>query len=168
MKIEFRDNKLLQHSLAQARKLLKSARVEVGLPEGAPERSRWLLALHERGAPGAHIPPRPVVGPALAKPETQAAVADGLLSACEAAAQGDPEGVLSGFEEAGQAGADGIRAYIDAGIQPGNAPLTISGGWIRNFSSGKPVHVPGKGFDKPMYDTGELYDSFSFEVKQRQ
>ena len=166
MDVSFKEDRAQQKALDEARKLLKSTKVEVGLPEGTPARSRWLLALHERGAPGAHIPPRPVVGPALAKEETQAAVADGLLSACEAASKADPEGVLSGFEEAGQAGADGIRAYIDAGIQPGNAPLTISGGWIRNFSSGKPVHVPGKGFDKPMYDTGELYDSFSFEVKQ--
>ena len=166
MDVSFKEDRARQKALDEARKLLKSTQVEVGLPEGAPERSRWLLALHERGAPGAHIPPRPVVGPALAKEETQAAVADGLLSACGAAAQGDPEGVLSGFEKAGQAGADGIRAYIDVGIQPGNAPLTISGGWIRNFSSGKPVHVPGKGFDKPMFDTGELYASFSFEVKQ--
>ena len=92
-------------------------------------------------------------------------MAEGLLSACAAAAEGRPEGVTEGFRQAGRAGADGIRAYIDAGISPGNAPLTVSGGWIRNFSSGRPVHVEGKGFDKPLYDTGELYHSFSFEVK---
>ena len=165
MKIEFRDNKLLQHSLDQARKRLKSASVEIGLPASAPARSRWLLALHERGAPGAHIPPRPVVAPALAQESTRAAMAEGLLAACEAAAQGDPGGIASGFAQAGQAGADGIRAYIDAGIEPGNAPLTIHGGWIRNFSSGKPVRVEGKGFDKPLYDTGGLYESFDYEVK---
>ena len=165
MKFTFEENSVLQQNLKDARKLLSSTHVEVGLPAGASGRSRWLLALHERGAPGAHIPPRPVVGPALARAETQSAVAEGLVSACEAAAGGDPSGVTAGFEQAGQAGVDGIRACIDSGIQPGNAPLTISGGWIRNFSSGKPVHVPGKGFDKPMYDTGELYNSFDYEVK---
>ena len=165
MYFEFMENVSLESNLKEALDLLKSASVEVGLPDGAPGRSRWLLALHERGAPGAHIPPRPVVGPALASAETRAAVTDGLLSACEAAADGNVSGVTAGFEEAGQAGVAGIRAYIDAGIRPGNAPLTISGGWIRNFTSGKPVNVTGKGFDKPMYDTGALYDSFDYEVK---
>ena len=165
MNVTFTEDKEKETSLTDSLKLLKSTHVEVGLPAGASGRSRWLLALHERGAPEAHIPPRPVVGPALAREETRAAIADGLMEACEAAAKGDSAGIKAGFEQAGKAGADGIRDYIDSGIQPGNAPLTVEGGWIRNFSSGKPVHVPGKGFDKPMYDTGELYESFDYEVK---
>lgn len=165
MTFTFNDNIELQKKLRKARDALKRTAVEVGLPAGAPGRSRWLLALHERGAPGAHIPPRPVVAPALAQAETVSAITEGLLSACEAAADGDPEGVTLGFEEAGKAGVAGIRAYIDSGISPGNAPLTISGGWIRNFSSGRPVHVPGKGMNKPMYDTGALYNSFDYEIK---
>ena len=165
MNFTLTEDPALQQAMEEARKLLKKTRVDVGLPEGASGRSRWLLALHERGAPGAHIPPRPVVGPALAQGEVQSAITEGLLSACEAAALCDAAGVTAGFEEAGQAGVDGIRAYIDAGIKPGNAPLTISGGWIRNFVSGKPVLVSGKGFDKPMYETGELYGSFDYEVR---
>ncbi len=159
------EDRARQENMARALALLKKTYVEVGLPEGASGRSRWLLALHERGAPGAHIPPRPVVGPALAQGEVQSAITDGLISACEAVAEGEPAGVTEGFEAAGQAGVDGIRDYIDSGIKPGNAPLTISGGWICNFVSGKPVLVPGKGFDKPMYHTGELYGSFDYEVK---
>ncbi len=165
MNMTFSEDKNLLASLKEAFSRLESTRVEIGLPASAPARSRWLLALHEHGAPGAHIPPRPVVAPALARDETKAGIAEGLLSACEAAADGNPDGVSAGFEAAGQAGADGIRSYIDSGISPGNAPLTVSGGWIRSFSSGKPVHVTGKGFDKPLYDTGELYNSFGYEVK---
>ncbi len=165
MKFTVNEDTAQEKALNDSLKLLKSTHVEVGLPAAASGRSQWLLALHERGAPGAHIPPRPVVGPALAREKTRAAIADGLLQACEAAAKGDSAGIKDGFEQAGKAGADGIRDYIDSGIQPGNAPLTVEGGWIRNFSSGKPVHVPGKGFDKPMYDTGELYESFDYEVK---
>ena len=88
------------------------------------------------------------------------------MAACKAAVKGDLDRVTAGFEQAGQAGVDGIHAYIDSGIEPGNAPLTIHGGWIRNFVSKRPVHVEGKGFDKPMYATGELYRSFGFEVKR--
>ena len=71
----------------------------------------------------------------------------------------------SPLEAAGQAGADGIRAYIDAGIPPPNSPVTVSGGWIWNRKAQKGVHVPGKGFDKPLYDTGELYHAFTFEIE---
>ncbi len=166
MNMEFYSDRKQIEGIGSAREMLARLHVEIGLPESASARNRWLLALHERGAPGAHIPPRPVVGPALAKAETQSAIQDGLLTACEAAAMGEPEGVQAGFEQAGQAGVDGIHAYIDSGIEPGNAPLTIHGGWIRNFTSKKPVHVEGKGFDKPMYEKGELYNSFGFEVRR--
>ena len=167
MNVEFHADKKQIEGIGKAQDILKRMRVEIGLPESASARNRWLLALHERGAPGAHIPPRPVVGPALAKVETQSAIQDGLISACNAAAIGDPDGVQAGFEQAGQAGVDGIHGYIDSGIEPGNAPLTIHGGWIRNFVSKRPVRVEGKGFDKPMYRTGELYGAFSFTIKNR-
>ena len=111
-----------------------------------------------------HIPPRPVVGPALNKEETRIVLSNALSEACEAAAEGDPDGVRDGFAAAGEAGVAAIRAYIDAGISPGNAPVTVHGGWIRNFSSGKPVMIPGKGFDKPLYDTGELFEAFGYET----
>ena len=157
------DTRHLKH-LELSREALKHLHVDIGLQSSASPRNRWLLALHERGAPGAHIPPRPVVAPALSQPGTQSAIQSGLLSACEAASEGDAAGVQSGFERAGEAGVEGIRSYIDAGVPPPNAPLTVHGGWIRNFSSGRPVHVEGKGSNKPLYDTGELYHSFSFEV----
>ncbi len=165
MKVTIVENTDVAARMKKAVERLRRTRVEVGLPEDASARNRWLLALHERGSPMMRIPPRPVVGPALAQGETQAAIADGLRSACEAAFDGDEAGIDAGFEEAGQAGVQGIHDYIDAGIEPGNAQVTISGGWIYNRVVQKGVKVPGKGFDKPMYDTGELYNSFSFEVK---
>ena len=165
MNFSFSEDQAVIRRVDEARQRLKEARVLVGLPETASARNRWLLALHERGAPGAHIPPRPVVAPALTRESTRQAMAAGLAAACAVAADGDLSGVEAGFARAGQAGVDGIHAYIDAGVSPANAPLTIHGGWIRNFSSGRPVRVEGKGFDLPLVDTGELYDAFDFEVK---
>ncbi len=164
MKVTIVENTDVAARMKKAVERLRRTRVEVGLPEDASARNRWLLALHERGSPMMRIPPRPVVGPALAQRDVQAAIADGLRSACEAAFDGDEAGIDAGFEEAGQAGVQGIRDYIDAGIEPGNAQVTISGGWIYNRVAKKGVKVSGKGFDKPMYDTGELYNSFSYEV----
>lgn len=144
---------------------LSATRVEVGLPSGAPARSRFLLAIHEHGSPIMHIPPRPVVQPALFQPEVRSSMAEALSSACEAASRGDESGMDAGFNEAGKAGADGIRSYIDSGISPPNAPVTVSGGWIYNRVAKKGVHVSGKGFNKPLYETGALAASFGYEVK---
>ena len=144
---------------------LRRTRVEVGLPEGAPGRSRFLLALHERGAPVMRIPPRPVIGPALAQASVREEMADALAGACESALAGDAAGMDAAYEAAGQAGVRGIRDYIDAGITPGNAPVTVSGGWVYNRVAKAGVPVGGKGFDRPMVDTGELYHSFDYEVK---
>ncbi len=151
--------------IRKALETLRKTKLTVGLPEGAPERSRWLLALHERGAPAMNIPPRPVVAPALSQASVKEAMAEALSSACRAAAEGDEAGVRQGFEKAGEAGVQGIRDYIDDGIKPGNAQVTISGGWVYNRIAKKSVHVSGKGFDKPLYETGALYNSFGYEVK---
>ena len=118
------------------------------------------MALHEHGAPGAHIPARPVILPALSADKAREAVGRELREAASAANAGERQAMQAALEKAGEDGADAIRAYIDAGVPPPNAPLTVEGGWIRNFTSKKPVHVEGKGFNKPLYDTGELYGDF--------
>ena len=112
-----------------------------------------------------HIPPRPVVGPGLSLAHEEMAAA--LLAGCEAAAAGNESGLSDAFESAGEAGVQGIRDYIDTGVPPPNAPVTVSGGWVYNRAARVGVHVSGKGFDKPLYDTGELYRSFVYEVKEK-
>ena len=84
-----------------------------------------------------------------------------------AAFDGSLPGVRAGLEKAGQRGADGIREYIDAGIDPPNAPVTLSGGWIRNRVSGKGVPVKGKSGTTPLVDTGQLYGEFGYEITER-
>ncbi len=155
----------LLRRIKEAAETLKRTTVEVGLPDSASSRNKFLLALHERGSPVMRIPPRPVVGPALSSPAARAAVTEGLMAACEAASEGDSDGVISGFEAAGDAGVDAIHAYIDAGISPPNAPVTVQGGWVWNRVAGTGVKVEGKGFNKPLVETGELYGAFGKTVK---
>ncbi len=166
MKLTIRENAELITKILEAAEKLQKTSVEVGLPENASARNRFLLALHQRGSPIMRIPPRPIIGPALGSAEAQSAITDALISSCEAAAKGDSSGVVKGFEEAGEAGVKAIQAYIDSGISPGNSPVTISGGWIYNRVAKEGVLVSGKGFDKPMYATGELYNSFDWELKE--
>ena len=114
-----------------------------------------------------HIPPRPVVEPALAQEDLKQEMGEKLLTSCEAAMQGDLAGTQKGLEDAGQRGADGIREYIDAGIDPPNAPVTLSGGWIYNRVAKKGVLVSGKNGSTPMKDTGALYEDFDYEITGR-
>ncbi len=152
---------------AKCLKYLQTHRVDVGLTSGASARSKFLLAIHARGSPVMRIPPRPVVRPALARETLRAEMAESLMESCEAAAKGDLPGTQAGLENAGQRGADGIREYIDAGISPPNSPVTLSGGWIYNRVAKKGVPVKGKTGDKPLLDTGALYEDFDYEVTER-
>jgi len=152
---------------AKCLKYLQTHRVDVGLTSGASARSKFLLAIHTRGSPVMRIPPRPVVRPALARETLRAEMAEILMESCEAAAKGDIPGTQAGLENAGQRGADGIREYIDAGISPPNSPVTLSGGWIYNRVAKKGVPVKGKAGDKPMLDTGALYNDFDYEITER-
>ncbi len=166
MKLSIKENAEQITKILEAAEKLQKTTVEVGLPENASARNRFLLALHQRGSPIMRIPPRPIIGPALGSADAKSAMTEALLTSCEAAAAGDTAGITKGFENAGEAGVKAIRGYIDGGISPGNSPVTISGGWIYNRAAKEGVLVSGKGFDKPMYATGELYNAFSFEVKE--
>ena len=148
-------------------KYLRENKVDVGLTSHASGRSLFLLGIHTRGSPIMHIPPRPVVDPALHREGLQQEMSDILLTSCEAAMEGDLAGTQKGLEEAGQRGADGIREYIDEGISPPNSPVTLSGGWIYNRVAKKGVLVSGKSGDKPMKDTGALYEDFDWEITGR-
>ena len=142
-------------------------RVDVGLTSKASGRSRFLLGIHTRGSPVMRIPPRPVVQPALAQEDLREEMAGCLAEACGAAFAGDFPGTREGLEKAGQRGVDGIREYIDAGIDPPNAPVTLSGGWIYNRVAKKGVPVKGKSGTTPLVDTGQLYDDFDYEITEK-
>ena len=146
---------------------LRKHKVDVGLTSTASGRSKFLLGIHTRGSPIMRIPPRPVVQPALAQEGLRTEMAENLMASCESAFRGDLSGTQAGLEEAGQRGADGIREYIDAGISPPNAPVTLSGGWIYNRVAKKGVLVSGKNGETPMKDTGALYEDFDYEIMEK-
>ena len=164
MKLTVHENPETLQKRLRTLKKLKSAKVKVGLPASAGGRLQLILAVQEHGSPLMRIPARPVIRPALSRPETRQAMAEEMQNALRAAWDGeDPRPAL---EAAGQAGADGIRAYIDAGISPPNSPVTVSGGWIWNLPGRKAVYVKGKGFNKPLFDTGALYSAFDYEIEE--
>jgi len=164
MKLTIHDDPDLLTERLRNLKKLKTTKVKVGLPESAGGRLHFILAIQEHGSPIMHIPSRPVVQPALTKDETRAEMAKAMKAAIASAWEG--KNPREDLEAAGQAGADGIRAYIDSHIPPPNSPATINGGWIYNRVAKKAVYVKGKGFNKPLFDTGNLYDAFGYEIEE--
>ena len=167
IRLTFKEETDLPEKRDECLQFLRSHQVDVGLTSSASSRSRFLLAIHTRGSPIMRIPPRPVVKPALAQESLRNEMSDHLKKSCEAAAKGDLSGTRKGLEEAGKRGADGIREYIDAGIDPPNSPVTLSGGWIFNRVAKKGVPVKPKKGSTPMKDTGALYSDFDWEIKGR-
>lgn len=151
-----------------ALKKLAESQVDVGLTSSASGRSRFLMAIHENGCPVMRIPARPVIRPALDSEQAREEMTVAMVSAIAAALAGDVSGVDDALNRSGEAGVDAIHRYIDAGVPPPNSPVTINGGWIYNRVAKKGVPVGGKGFDKPLYDTGQLYNDFDYEVKKRE
>ena len=166
MKLTIHDNPEALEKRIRAMQKLKNMKVKVGLPATAGGRLRFILAVQEHGSAIMRIPSRPVVRPALAKPAVRSAMADAMKDAVRAAWEGDDGAARASLESAGQAGADGIRAYIDSSIPPPNSPVTVNGGWIYNRAARKCVYIPGKGFNKPLFDTGALYDAFDYEIEE--
>ena len=159
MKLTIHDDPDQLTERLRALKKLKTTEVKVGLPSSAGGRLHFILAVQEH----MHIPSRPVIHPALTKDETRAEMAKAMKAAIASAWEG--KNPRRDLEAAGQAGADGIRAYIDSHIPPPNSPATVNGGWIWNRAAKKAVYVKGKGFNKPLFDTGALYDAFGYEVE---
>ncbi len=166
MNLSFSDDPVWQKRIAALKKLAES-QVDVGLTSSASGRSRFLLAIHENGCPIMRIPARPVIQPALNSGQAREEMAAAMGEAIVAALDGDVSGVDEALNRSGVAGVDAIHRYIDAGVPPPNSPVTINGGWIYNRVAKKGVPVGGKGFDKPLYDTGQLYNDFDYEVTNR-
>jgi hypothetical protein len=97
----------------QCLRYLATHTVEVGLTSSASGRSRTLLAIHEHGSPAMHIPARPVVKPALAKPSVRAEMRQAMMNACAAALDGD----LSGVTAAQRAGDTHRRLDPEPGLR---------------------------------------------------
>ena len=102
MKLTFTEDTNLEQKRRECLDYLNRTKVDVGLTSSASGRSRFLMALHEHGAPGAHIPARPVIAPALGTEEAREAVSRELLNAVSAANRGSREETEAALEKAGE------------------------------------------------------------------
>ena len=112
-----------------------------------------LLYIHDQGSPDRHIPPRPVLKPAIAQPEVKEKIQTMMRDAAVAAlVNGNMEKCEQNFHKAGMIGRDACKKYIqDGGKLAPNAPMTVA----------------MKGSSKPLIDTGSMLNSITYAVRKK-
>lgn len=153
-------------------KFVKEMDVLVGIPAEKNEdhgtlNNVSLLYIHENGSPVNNIPPRPVLKEGINDPEERPKIQALMQEGIKQALAGNLQGAENAYQRAGMAGAAAVQKKFTDGGLAANAPITISGGWMRNKVSGKLVHVKGKGNKGPLIDTGALRQSITFVVRKK-
>ena len=141
-----------------------SARVDENGDQGLTNAD--ILAIMEAGSIRMNIPPRKLLEPVIVKHQKQIhsyfkKIFDCLIQHRDNEADAIMEQLAFRMET-------WTKAYFreDNGWAP-NSPITISGGWMINKVTGKPVYIKGKGSDTPLIDTGELRKSIRGLVVNR-
>ncbi len=150
---------------------LQSHQVLVGIPEAnashsGPLNNVELAYLHSNGSPRMHIPARPFLEPALAQEDTRNKIEGCLRQSILNALSGETAAARAELEKAGIYGMTAAQKMIGSAALAPNAPITVSGGWITNPVSHKPVHIKGKGSSAPLIDTGSLRQAITYVVEE--
>lgn len=144
---------------------LVSRQVLVGIPSakaerqndepGEPINNAQLGYIHEFGSPQANIPARPFLLPGVEMVEDK--VADRLQKAAKAAIKGDSNKVEAELHAAGLAAQAGARFQLNSGEHEALAPSTVAARRRR-----------GRTGDKPLVDTGQLRNSITYVVRDKE
>lgn len=158
--------------LQMAMDMLDSVSLLIGIPEENAGGSSGglnnvqLAYLHSRGSPVNKMPARPFIEPAIEQKGVLDKIAGCFGRAFEAAILGDAGTMRKELEFAGIYGSNAVKAYMGSAALAPNAPITVSGGWMRNKVSGKPVYVKGKGSAAPLIDTGSLRAAVTYVLDE--
>ena len=157
--------------IALAVDLFESMQLLVGIPEKNAARADGgmdnvsLAFLHSRGSPVNNMPARPFIEPAIEQDSTIDVIAEHFGEAFQGALFGDAGEVHRQLSYAGIESVNAIRNYMGSGALAPNAPITVSGGWMRNKVSGKPFKVAGKGSAAPLIDTSGLRAAVTYVIE---
>lgn len=138
---------------------LASKKVLVGVPaadaerqDGEPITNADLAYIHDNGAPGANIPPRPFMQPGIE--EAKDKVVSQLGRAITGALNNRPEVVDAALHGAGLQAQSSIKNKINEGPFEALKASTLAARQRRGVSR-----------DKPLIDTGQLRNSISYVIK---
>lgn len=134
---------------------IPSAKAERSNEPGEPINNAQLGYIHEFGSPLANIPARPFLIPGVEMVEDK--VTDRLQKAAKAAIKGDSNKVEAELHAAGLAAQAGARFQLNSGEHEALAPSTLAARRRR-----------GRTGDKPLVDTGQLRNSITYVVRDKE
>jgi hypothetical protein len=176
----------LEETMERILKELEKASVYVGIPESTTARKAGemtnaaLLAIHTKGSPINHLPPRPVLEPAIEESNTKDRITRELLKAAEAGLKKDHDGFIKGLEKAGIVAQNASRAWFTNPLNgwPPDQPATIkrklskiSGkkkreAALTNFQETLQAGGSMEGIDHPLIDTAQMRKAIVFLVEE--
>lgn len=146
--------------LREAIRGLEHSKIYVGIPEDENDRPDEEIGnaalmyihtngspLHTNGSPLRHIPPRPVIEPAIEADGNRQNIEAGLNSVVNARLDGNVEAAKSAMEAVGTIGSNAAKRWF---TDPRN-------GWAPNSAR----TIAAKGSDRPLIDTEELRRSIT-------
>jgi hypothetical protein len=128
--------------------------MDQAMASGANYEQAMAMFLQEHGSPLYHIPPRPIIEPAISEPTNRAVIVQDLERAGEAAVEEDIEKLKAALETAGMDAQNIVRDWF---TNPKN-------GWAPNA----PSTIAQKGSDRPLIDKGEMRKAITYVVRDKE
>lgn len=147
-------------SVRAALDAIERSDVLVGITQSANARqgeaigNASLLYILTKGSPARHIPPAPVIEPAIAADGNKQVIAADLADAARSQLRSDPATALAALKRAGIAGMNASKAWF---TDPRN-----------NWPPNKPATIRRKGSDRRNIDTGALRRALTYVVREDQ
>jgi hypothetical protein len=111
------------------------------------------LYIHEHGSPMWHIPPRPIIEPAINDPENKKVITDDLREAAQAALDGHTSTAKTALKKAGMDAQNLVRQWF---VNPKNK-------WAQNA----PSTIAAKGSSNSLIDHGELRRAIVYVIREK-
>lgn len=134
-----------------ARKKAMREEMQESMDSGKTYSAAHSLYIQTHGSPMWHIPPRPVLEPAIEDKLEPIAVK--LKEASQEALKGNLPGVEQNFHKAGMIGEDAAKGWFE---NPKN-----------NWPPNSPKTIQRKGSDAPLIDTGEMRKAITYLVDKK-
>lgn len=146
------------HKLKASLVKVAKAQVLVGIPEDETDRpgdgvtNAGLLYIHTHGSELQHIPPRPVIEPAIEAPSNKANIAAELGEGVRSVLAQQPSQAHDHLDKAGLLAANAAKRWF---TDPEN-------GWAPN----SPATVEEKGSNRPLIDTAQMRRAITYVVEE--
>lgn len=127
--------------------------MDESIAAGTTYNQAHVIYLHEHGSPAWHVPPRPIIEPAIEDPENKKFITEDLGVAAKATLDGDVDKAKQELQKAGMDAQNIVRDWFTNSRN--------------NWAPNAPSTIRAKGSSQPLIDTGELRKSIHYVIRKK-